>query len=121
MPIGFEAEDAGGGPSPAPVATDPLDPWGHPAEPPPEQVAAGYWAWVEVEQEEVYEVVYTVWTTQDDGAVCPECGPLAGDAWEEGEGPVPPLHPNCRCSRVYGWSEWQTRTVTVWEERWFPA
>ena len=123
MPIGFDPGD-GGYTTPAPPANEGsagLDPWGHAPEPAPEDEAAGYWAWVEVEQEEVYEVVFTVWATAGDGKVCPECGPLDGEAWEEGDGPSPPLHPNCRCERVYGWSEWRTRTVTVWEQRWVPA
>lgn len=58
----------------------------------------------------------------NDERTCEECGPLDGTQYAFGEGDVPPLHPNCRCSalpvlldsdleqRIVGprqtWSEW---------------
>lgn len=51
----------------------------------------------------VYEAnrdVITAWefiATKDE-RTCPECGPLDGNQYPLGEGPQPPLHPNCRCS-----------------------
>jgi hypothetical protein len=125
MPIGFDPGDGGyTTPPPAtapPTSGDPLDPWGHDGAPPPETESQGSWGWVEVEQEEVTEVRIYAWATQEDGRVCPECGPLDGELFDEGEGIFPPLHPGCRCARVYVWSEWRTRPVTVWEETWIPA
>lgn len=32
--------------------------------------------------------------------VCPVCSPLNGLRFERGRGPVPPLHPHCRCTRT---------------------
>lgn len=133
MPIGFD-DDVGGGGGGAPPATapppaaDPLDPWAHGgsaegdsgwSEPVAED--GGSWAWVEVESEEVVEVIFERWDANLDNRLCPECGALDGTVWEQGEGSFPPLHANCRCERVYDHSEWQTRTVTVWEQRWVPA
>lgn len=66
----------------------------------------------------VYPVVHERWQTSADERVCPECGPLQGAAWQEGEGPVPPLHVNCRCSRVQAYIEWRTRHVDEWRLRW---
>ena len=121
MPIGFEPGGGGGGRMPAaePGAGASLDPWGHESEPAAEE--AGFWAWVEVEADTVYPVVWTRWETREDERVCPECGPLDGLAWEEGAGVMPPLHVNCRCERVYGWTEGRTRYATTWELRWIPA
>jgi len=133
MPIGWDDGDAGGygpAPTPAPVATaDPLDPWAHGDDGTPdggqwsEPVAEeqGYWAWVEWEEETVYEVQFFAWQVAFDGRLCPECFSRNGDEWEAGEGVYPPLHPNCRCQRVYSRSEWRTRFETVGEWRWVPS
>ena len=120
MPIGLDPGDGGGATAP-PAGTDGtgvLDPWGHEAEPAAE---TGFWAWVAVDAGTVYPVVWTRWETQEDERVCPECGPLDGLVWEEGAGVMPPLHVNCRCERVYAWTEWRTREATTWELRWIPA
>ena len=55
-------------------------------------------------------IVWTRWVTQSDERVCPECGPLDGLVWQEDAGPTPPLHVNCRCERVFAFTEWSTRT-----------
>jgi SPP1 gp7 family putative phage head morphogenesis protein len=33
-----------------------------------------------------------------DASTCPICGPLDGQTFSIGDGPVPPRHPNCRCT-----------------------
>lgn len=38
-----------------------------------------------------------VWQTQEDERTCEECAPLDGNEYDMGDGPTPPLHPNCRC------------------------
>jgi hypothetical protein len=65
---------------------------------------------IEPPNRELIPTVWTRWTTAGDEKVCPVCGPYAGRAWPAGEGPGPPLHPNCRCSRVYAFTTWQTRS-----------
>jgi hypothetical protein len=50
-------------------------------------------------------VVWTRWITAGDERTCPECAPLDGTLWRDGEGPEPPLHPNCRCVRVTAFVE----------------
>ena len=52
--------------------------------------------------------IWTRWQTASDEKVCPICGPYAGRAWKENDGPQPPLHPNCRCQRVYAFTTWIT-------------
>lgn len=66
----------------------------------------------------VYPVVHERWMTGADERVCPECGPLHGLTWPEGEGPAPPLHVNCRCRRERAFIEWRTRHVEEWRLRW---
>lgn len=74
--------------------------------------------WV-LERVEVVEPVHLDrWETASDERVCPECGPLHGRVMEPGEGPVPPLHVNCRCRRVRAVTEWRTRQVEEWRLRW---
>jgi len=137
MPIGFDAREFGGSsrsPTPARTAPDPwshsaapssqdqLDPWHHApptATAPP--VELGFWTWVEVDASTVYPVVWTRWHTRDDERVCPECGPLDGATWTDGDGPVPPLHVNCRCFRLHAFTEWRVRPATTWELRWIPT
>lgn len=53
--------------------------------------------------------VWTRWETASDETVCPVCGPYAGHVWKHDDGPHPPLHPNCRCRRVYAFTAWATR------------
>lgn len=50
--------------------------------------------------------VWTRWETASDEKVCPICGPYAGRVWRAADGPHPPLHPNCRCQRVYAYTTW---------------
>ncbi len=67
------------------------------------------YAWPEIEAAPLIPVVWTRWQTVEDERVCPECGPLDSIVWEETDGPFPPLHVNCRCSRVYAFTEWRRR------------
>jgi hypothetical protein len=56
------------------------------------------------EENPLRELVTTVWTrwrTVADERVCPICGPLNGYQWPTGEGPNPPLHIHCRCTREF--------------------
>lgn len=53
--------------------------------------------------------VWTRWETASDEKVCPVCGPYAGRAWRVDDGPHPPLHPNCRCQRVFAYTTWTVR------------
>lgn len=41
-----------------------------------------------------------VWVATLDSATCPQCGALDGRRWEVGKGPIPPAHPQCRCTKV---------------------
>jgi hypothetical protein len=90
MPIGFEAEDLGGS-----VAA--------------ETIERMVWSWVEIVRGALVAEVWTRWTTVEDERVCPECGPLEGLVWPADEGPRPPLHVNCRCTRVHAFTLWRTR------------
>lgn len=40
------------------------------------------------------------WLATLDARICPRCALLDGRKFKEGEGPRPPLHPNCRCVMV---------------------
>lgn len=53
--------------------------------------------------------VWTRWQTAEDEGVCPECGPLDGLAWPDGDGPAPPLHNHCRCAREFAFVELSSR------------
>ena len=53
--------------------------------------------------------VWTRWETASDEKVCPVCGPYAGRVWRADDGPQPPLHPNCRCQRVFAFTTWTVR------------
>jgi hypothetical protein len=64
---------------------------------------------IEPANRELTPVVWSRWMTAGDEKVCPVCGPYAGRAWPLGEGPNPPLHANCRCSREYAFTTWQAR------------
>lgn len=59
-------------------------------------------------QDERVGQVWTRWQTAEDERVCPECGPLDGHAWCTGDGPEPPLHNHCRCTRQFAFIEWST-------------
>ncbi|TXG86765.1 MAG: hypothetical protein E6R14_02415 [Thermomicrobiales bacterium] len=64
---------------------------------------------VEITHRVIEAQVYTRWETASDETVCPVCGPYAGRVWRSDDGPQPPLHPNCRCQRVYAYTTWTTR------------
>ncbi len=64
---------------------------------------------VEITHRIIEAQVWTRWETASDENVCPICGPYAGRVWRADEGPQPPLHPNCRCQRVYAFTTWTTR------------
>lgn len=44
-------------------------------------------------------IIYEQWHTRGDMRVCGRCAALHGQEWPQGEGPHPPLHPECRCRR----------------------
>lgn len=85
--------------TPAPVAA-PEPGW-------PDAVAIGQAA-VATVLARLEPVTVEVYTVRRDGLACPECGPYDGSLWDEGEGPQPPLHPNCRCRRLPHHVEWRT-------------
>ena len=88
------------------------------------------WGWAVQVSERVITVLETVevlepfhierWITTADERTCPECAPLHGATWRSGEGPEPPLHVNCRCQRVFAFTEWQRREVQEWRQRRLP-
>ena len=50
---------------------------------------------------DVAVLVWERWMTVQDERVCSQCGPLHGRLFAHGVGPMPPLHPGCRCQRVH--------------------
>jgi hypothetical protein len=64
---------------------------------------------VEITHRILIPTVWTRWTTAADDKVCPICAPYAGRVWPETDGPSPPLHPNCRCTRAYAFTTWSIR------------
>lgn len=64
----------------------------------------------ELVHRDIEAVLWTRWVTAFDERVCPVCGPYAGRVWPSDDGPFPPLHPNCRCGRVYAFTTWRTRS-----------
>lgn len=62
-------------------------------------------------RDSVAMIPWSRWLTAADERVCPECGPLDGLVWPDGEGPVPPLHNNCRCRREFAFFEWSSREI----------
>lgn len=50
-------------------------------------------------------MVWLRWITAADERTCPQCAPLEGTLWREGDGPEPPLHAHCRCVKVVAWVE----------------
>jgi hypothetical protein len=99
MPIGWlpdEGYDRPPGTAPRPPGPDPRPP------DPPEDDRWDRWR-------EAYPVIWEIWRTSGDERVCPICGPLAGLEYQVGEGPLPPLHGNCRCVRVTSRVEWRLR------------
>jgi len=91
-PIGWDPGDGGG------VADPPR------AEPHPDLPDDPWERW-----REAYPVIWETWRTSGDERVCPICGPLAGVEYRAGEGPTPPLHANCRCTRETTRVEWLLR------------
>ena len=81
-------------------------------------VERGVWAWVEIVRRTLIPEVWTRWATVEDERVCPECGPLDGLVWPVDAGPTPPLHVNCRCRRVYAFTQWRVRALSDWALRW---
>jgi hypothetical protein len=124
MPIGFDSGGlAAGGPADRSPGPDPntsanLDGW---SAGPNELANLG--GWVETPRVVLipYPVVIEVWQPVADGRTCPECSPYDGTLWEAGSGPVPPLHPNCRCRRITHHIEWRVRQTTKWELTWQPS
>ncbi|HEV2529175.1 MAG TPA: hypothetical protein VGT61_12080 [Thermomicrobiales bacterium] len=121
MPIGFTGGDLGGssrpgaaGPkgktlpsgwaSPPPAVVPPVAPWS-----PVRETARDIGVAVAAVVATLVPVTVEVWETIPDGRACPECGPYDGTRWDEGEGPQPPLHPNCRCRRVPHHVSWRVR------------
>ena len=125
MPIGFTGGDGGGSSGGKPKASPlkPASPKAVPVSPP--AVPAKSWpiptetVWPavrDIAQTAVAAVVAAlvpvtveVYTVRADGRACLECGPYDGSLWDEGEGPQPPLHPNCRCRRLTHHVEWRAR------------
>lgn len=68
-------------------------------------------------------MVYEIWLAWQDHAVCQRCAELHGHIFPRGQGPQPPLHPGCRCSReVYYISQGDEPPLPVPEiapEWWF--
>ena len=64
---------------------------------------------VEITHRIIESQIWTRWETASDEKVCPVCGPYAGRVWRANEGPQPPLHPNCRCQRVFAFTTWTVR------------
>jgi len=52
---------------------------------------------------------WTRWVTASDERTCPVCAPLEGQIWRDHDGPQPPLHGNCRCTRVHAFTEVTSR------------
>jgi hypothetical protein len=97
MPIGIDSGGNGGGIGGGAAETPP---------PAGDGTDAG-----QVPDPELTAVIYEQWLTAEDERVCWECGPLDWGVWEQGFGPYPPLHINCRCVRVYAWTEYRTAEV----------
>lgn len=123
MPIGFTSGGGGkgaGSKAAVPLASAPVKAFPDFDEPTWEPVWEPIWEPVwpsvrDIAQEAVAAVVATlvpvtveVYTVRSDGRACPECGPYDGSLWDEGDGPQPPLHPNCRCRRLSHHTEWRT-------------
>jgi SPP1 gp7 family putative phage head morphogenesis protein len=85
MPIGLDAGDLV-------AAPDPTDTTRERAE-------------IERANQPLVATAWTRWRTAEDERVCPECGPLDGLAWPADDGPQPPLHRNCRCTREFAYFE----------------
>lgn len=45
-------------------------------------------------------IPWEVWVATLDSRTCPQCGALDGRRFKVGEGPIPPAHPQCRCTKV---------------------
>lgn len=107
MPIGFNRGDAGG--SSRPTATRPRSETARPSlasEPP---AIAEHAASSRFREAFLPRITWMRWITANDERTCPECAPLEGTLWREGEGPEPPLHVNCRCVRVVAFVEMGSR------------
>jgi len=58
---------------------------------------------------EAEPVIWQIWESNGDDRVCPICSPMQGQLFIVGNGPQPPLHPNCRCQRAYHHTAWTLR------------
>ncbi len=93
---GLDPGSGGGGDTPPPPVNDP-------GKTNADNPFDGSEAGGEVGRPCAYIIRYFEWDTAEDERVCPECAPLDGQWFEEGKGPVPPLHDHCRCKLVYVW------------------
>lgn len=96
MPIGWLPGDGGGETPTRPPQVGP-----RPPEPPPD---AAWERW-----RTAVPITWERWHTRGDERVCPICGPLGGLEFPGDAGPLPPLHPNCRCHREVSRVEWVLR------------
>lgn len=90
-------------------------------------VASAIWEWVETIVEivrwvrvvvmEIYGVPMERWQTHADERTCPQCASRNGAIFEQGTGEAPPLHTNCRCQRVFAYTDWRTRPVVTWQRQ----
>jgi SPP1 gp7 family putative phage head morphogenesis protein len=71
--------------------------------------------WVRAIVMELYGVTMERWETHGDERTCPECAGRNGAIFEADSGESPPAHTNCRCRRVYAYTDWRTRPVVVWQ------
>ena len=95
-PVGLDPGDRG-----VPIRPEPRPPR-QPPNPPPEDDPWNRWR-------EATPIIWQVWRTSGDERVCPICGPLNGLEFAADTGPMPPLHINCRCQRLYAHTEWRLR------------
>ena len=51
-------------------------------------------------------VTFEVWVTNFTEWTCGQCASLNGALFVQGQGPVPPVHPHCRCERKYHHEVW---------------
>jgi hypothetical protein len=56
------------------------------------------------------------WVSTLDLATCIQCGELDGEVFPVGEGPMPELHPSCRCVRTPIVKSWEALGISGMEE-----
>lgn len=130
MPIGFETGSVGGGIGNRPADLDGLaDAWDRLRDRGAEILqpvfdwvgrVVGAFRWVLETVAELFPIQWYSFATAGDERTCPECGALDGYEWsEETPGPSVPVHNNCRCEVIAHRTEWRTRYVERWRQRWF--